>query len=215
MKAPSYDLREAPHDAVVALVQRCHGYGSAGRLSVYSFGVYERGDLVAGWLWQPPPPGAARAVAPGAPAGALALSRMVAVPRHERRLRHISRPLRRQMRVLIDRTRWPVLVTYHDHGQGHSGHVYKCSGWQRDGNRMVKYAEREDGSRVSTYSAGAPSGATVAGTTTLTRWVHRVCPKGQEQEWMAAHGWRREPVPGKHWRSGAQAMTWTRQGALL
>jgi tRNA U34 5-carboxymethylaminomethyl modifying GTPase MnmE/TrmE len=54
-----------------------------------------------------------------------------ALPREERRLRHISKPLKRQMRDLIDRTRWPVLVTYSDEGQGHLGHVYKCSGWQK------------------------------------------------------------------------------------
>jgi hypothetical protein len=37
------------------------------------------------------------------------------------------------MNVLIDRTRWPVLVTYSDIGQGHTGHVYKCSGWEKVG----------------------------------------------------------------------------------
>lgn len=34
----------------------------------------------------------------------------------------VSKPLRRQMRVEIDRGRWPVLITYSDEGQGHTGH---------------------------------------------------------------------------------------------
>jgi len=79
--------------------------------------------VVAAYAWQPPPPGASRAVCPEAPEGVLALSRMVAVPRDERRLQHVSTPLRRQMRVLIDRGRWPVLVTYSDEGQGHTGNA--------------------------------------------------------------------------------------------
>lgn len=126
MRAPSYDLRPVPRADVAALCAAHHGYGGAGHAVTYAWGVVEGGRVIAAYAWQPPPPGAARAVCPEAPTGVLALSRMVAVPRDERRLRHVSTPLRRQMRVLIDRGRWPVLVTYSDEGQGHTGHDYRC-----------------------------------------------------------------------------------------
>jgi hypothetical protein len=90
----------------------------------------------------------------------LALSRMVAVPAEQRRLKHISKALKRQMR-LIDRSRWPVLVTYSDESVGHTGHVYKCSGWTPTTRKRVRtYAV--DGVRTSSYQNGVsrpPEGA--------------------------------------------------------
>ena len=88
----------------------------------------------------------------------LALSRMVAVPREKRELRHISKPLRVQMRRRIDRTRWPVLVTYSDEGQGHTGHVYKCSGWQATERTRRPTFEDAQGRRQSSYSNGKHGG---------------------------------------------------------
>lgn len=100
------------------LCAKFHGYHGAGSVAVYAFGVYEDGEIVAAYAWQPPPLGGAKSVCPQAPHGVLSLSRMVAVPRDQRRLNHVSKPLRYQMRGLIDRTRWPVLVTYSDEGEG-------------------------------------------------------------------------------------------------
>ena len=194
------------------MCERYHGYGSAGNWSTYTFGVLEGGVLVAAYAWQPPPPGAARAVCPEAPQGVLALSRMVAVPAEERRLNHVSKPLRRQMRKLIDRTRWPVLVTYSDEGQGHTGHVYKCSGWEPTLKAKRPFFVDEGGDRASSYSNGKHGGRalTRGGRTTMQRWEHWACPRGQAAEWMKLHGWRRELIPGRVWRSGNQAYTYAR-----
>ena len=172
-----------------------------------AFAVYEGVRIVAGWLWQPPPFGAAKAVAPGAPHGVLALSRMVALPRDERSLRHISKPLRRQMRVLIDRSRWPVLVTWHDEGLGHNGHVYKCSGWQPDGSRSAPTWVDAEGHRASTYRNGSHdrTGLTRGPDTRISRWVHRVVSKGDELAHMHAAGWVRRPSGG-FYRSGSPRM---------
>jgi len=212
LKAPAYDLRMVHISDVDRLCAAHHGYGGAGRIAVYAFGVFERGVLVAAYAWQPPPPGAARSVCPEAPAGVLALSRMVAVPRSERLLQHVSTPLRRQMRTLIDRGRWPVLVTYSDASLGHTGHVYRCSGWARGATRRARYHER-DGKRISSYSAGASSdlAGTTSGVTELTRWEHRACGEGEAAAHMAAHGWEQVPIPGKLWRSGAQAHKWVQR----
>jgi len=206
----SYDLRACDRATVEALVAKFHGYGSMGASATYAFAVYEEGSPVAAFAWQPPPVGAAKAVCPETPGAVLALSRMVAVPRAARRLRHISKPLRRQMRSMIDRGRWPVLVTYSDEGQGHTGHVYKCSGWQKTTRRKVPFWLDANGKRASSYSNGryGSRALTRGGTTTIQRWEHHACPPGEAAEWLKAHGWRRVALPGRTWKSGNQAFTW-------
>lgn len=222
-----FDLRPVPLDEVRALCERHHGYQSAGGLATYCFGVYEHRHfadrekvedrfeqrLVAGYTWQPPPPGASASICPEAPHAVLALSRMVAVPKAERELKHVSKPLMEQMHVLIDRTRWPVLVTYSDEGQGHTGYVYKCSGWERTSRSLVKTYLDEEGRRVSPYSNGEYAkrqGVKREGTTWIQRWEHWECQRGYADAWLKTHGWARIPIPGKKWRSGNPAYRYER-----
>jgi len=179
VSGPQFDLRPVSLADVKHLFERFHAYKSTGRLATYAYAVFEQGILgeraVAAFVWQPPPPGAAKSVCPTCPQGVLALSRMVAVPPDERTLKHIAKPLRWQMRNLIDRTRWPVLVTYSDESVGHTGHVYKCSGWTpttRSHNRTATL----DGRRVSTYSNGGSADHgddVVMGHAWLQRWESR------------------------------------------
>jgi hypothetical protein len=200
-------LRVSTLDEVLPLFQRHHGYASLGKVATYVWAWFELDEPVAAWVWNPPAPGAARALSPLAPHGVLSLSRMVAVNRSDRALRHISKPLRQQMRHLIDRGRWPVLATWSDASLGHTGHVYKCSGWQIDGARSSQVFTNESGERRSKYRAGHTNleGLARGEDTTITRWVHRVVPAGEEAAHMAAAGWVREPIPGKVWASGGQA----------
>jgi hypothetical protein len=212
----SFEVRPCVLAEVRELCERYHGYQSAGGVAVYCFGVYEQQRMVAAYSWQPPSPGAARAVCPEAPYAVLALSRMVAVPKEERELNHVSRPLKRQMRQLIDRTRWPVLVTYSDEGQGHTGHVYKCSGWEKTTRAEVRTYETADGARASPYSNGnyaKRSGVTRVGETWIQRWEHWICARGCAEAWLRGWGWRRVPIPGKVWRSGNPAYTFIREAA--
>ncbi len=212
---PTFDLRRTDQKAVRALFEQHHGYKSLGQAST-CFAVFEDGRAVAAFAWQPPPPGAAKSVCPEAPAGVLSLSRMVAVPKGQRRLKHISKPLKVQMHRLIDRTRWPVLVTYSDEGEGHTGYVYKCSGWTPTTRSKADVSENETGSRVSKYSNGRRSHAQRTGFTWIQRWEHRVCPPGAAAEWMKAAGWSRIAIEGKVWANGSQRHTWVRNfGAIF
>ena len=219
---PKYDLRETTLDVVRDLFLVHHGYKSVSKLATYCFAVFEGGAPVAAFAWQPPPPGAAASVCPEAPHGVLALSRMVAVPRPTdeppgpRRLKHISKPLRRQMNHAIDRTRWPVLVTYSDEGQGHNGFVYRCSGWTATTKRMVPVYEDASGARCSSYSNGKYGARDLvrAGSTTIQRWEHRACAIGEAAVWMASHGWRRVAIRGKVWKSGRPAHVYIRDASL-
>lgn len=190
-----------------------HGYKSVSNSATYCFAVFEGDKPVAAYAWQPPPPGAAKSVCPEAPQGVLALSRMVAVPKEERRLKHISKPLRRQMNHLIDRTRWPVLVTYSDEGQGHNGFVYECSGWTKTVRNRRSFSENAEGQRCSSYSNGKHGRRELVrkGFTWIQRWENRICPVGEAANWMANHDWVRVPIAGKCWANGSQAHTYVRR----
>lgn len=206
------ELRAIPLETVRVLCEQFHGYASAGGVSVYAWGAVEHGRLVAAWAWQPPPPGAAASVCPEAPAGVLALSRMVAVPRGERTLKHISKPLKHLMKYRIDRGRWPVLVTYSDEGQGHTGHVYKCSGWEKTQRAERPFFTSAAGKRTSAYSNGGFGDRELdrAGLTWIQRWEQWACLRGEALRHMQAAGWQKVAVPGKKWRSGNQAYRWER-----
>ena len=207
-----YVIRPATIQEVRPLFETYHGYASVGRIAVYCFAVIEKDRIVAAYVWQPPPPGAADVICPEAPYAVLSLSRMVAVPREERDLNHVSRPLRYQMKNLIDRGRWPVLVTYSDASLGHTGHVYKCSGWEKTTASTRSYYTDETGSRTSCYSCGGrKTGLIYQGETILQRWEHRVCAPGSGAVWVYDSGWRREKIPGKYWKSGNPAFRWVRK----
>ncbi len=199
----TFDLRPCNISDLRALLRDNHAYASGGDVQVYAFMVVENFTAVAGYVWQPPPPGSATSVCPDCPQGVLSLSRMVAVPKKARHLKHVSKPLRVQMKKLIDRTRWPVLVTYSDASVGHTGYVYQCSGWTPTVENTVK-TYTVDGKRVSAYATGSkqrPDSA-IEGTALIQRWEHRAHP---DPAAIFDQHWRRVPIPGKFWRSGAQA----------
>jgi hypothetical protein len=205
-------LVECTIGVVDAMCRDYHGYGGASSTKTYAFAVYEDGLPIASFSWQPPSPGVGKAIAPSEPSCVLQLSRMVAVPKKLRNLKHISKPLRKQMKHLIDRTRYPVLVTYHDESQGHTGYVYQCSGWKQVGKPKLRpfYVDR-NGKRVSPYSNGSnhQRDIVLAGYGKVYRWEHRVCDIGNESSYMLSNGWYREPT-GKVWRSGNPAHRWVR-----
>lgn len=136
---------------------------------------------------------------------------MVAIPKEERDWQ-ISKPLLWIVRHGLDRGRWPVLLTFSDAGAGHQGIAYMASRWKRERTTTSGVYEDDDGVRRSPYVRGGRrvEGLTRKGFTEITAWTHRACPFGTEAEWIAAHGWRRVAVPGKVWRSGAPAFTWTK-----
>lgn len=201
-----FDLREVQIDQIKHLFEKYHGYGSVGNLKTYAFAVFENSEVVAAYVWLPPPPGAAKNVCKNAPEGVLALSRMVAVPKNERKLKHISKPLKKQFK-LIDRGRWPILITYSDEGQGHTGYVYQCSGMSKTIRSKVNYYTNENGQRVSSYRGGKTitKGLHKGGFTFINRWEHWICDKRKVRSFMRNAGWRKVSIPGKVWKSGNQA----------
>lgn len=209
-----FEMASVPMHVVESLCALHHKYRSAGKYTTYAFAVIEDGRPVAAFAWQPPALGGARKACPEAPEAVLALSRMVAVPREERRLRHISKALRYQMKHLIDRTRWPVLVTYADESLGHTGYVYKCSGWQPAERTRCTFYTDDRGRRASIATSDKSDRKKRhlkrGGKTTLRRWEHRVCETGGAREWLHLHGWRKVAT-NRVLRSGNPAFTWIRE----
>ena len=184
-----------------------------GGRATYAFGVFEDGRCVAGYAWQPPPFGSANAVCPEFHHGVLSLSRMVAVPKEHRKLKHVSKPLMVQMKTLIDRRRWPVLITYSDSSVGHTGYVYQCSGFEKTSSRKVKMVRDESGQRVSQYQNGLRVSAEgmLVESATIQRWEHWACERGTANTFAADAGWRVVALAGKVWASGKQAHKVIRQ----
>ena len=77
-------------------------------------------------IWIPPTRGAAESVAGEAWRGVLCLSRLVVAP--DVPANGASFLLGRSM-AMVDRSRWPVLLTYADTRLGHTGAIYRATNW--------------------------------------------------------------------------------------
>lgn len=186
-----YDVRRIGISDARPLFAAHHAFAGVGRAGTYTFGFFEGDVLKAAFVFNPPIIGAAKNICPEAPHGVLALARMVAVPKSDRAEQNIADVLRYICGTLIDRTRWPVLVSYADTGAGHSGAVYRYAGWQMTREAAAEVCEDERGARRSKYTNGKRSKHAVTGTTTLRRFEHRICPPGDTALFMARQGWRR------------------------
>lgn len=135
--ARSWRVAKVPlHGEAEALIRLLHYSHSCPNTSTYRLGLYLADDgfmapLRGVALWIPPTKSAAQALAGDDWQGVLSLSRFVIAP--EVPTNGASFLLGRSMRQ-IDRRRWPVLVTYADTNQGHTGVIYKATNWREDGS---------------------------------------------------------------------------------
>lgn len=111
-----------------ALVAAHHYAGGGSNTATGRHGLYRVGETqpvgVAWWI--PPTKSAALATYPERWTGVLALSRLVIAPGVPKNAATflLSRSVK-----LIDRAKWPCLVTYADEWRGHSGGIYRAAGW--------------------------------------------------------------------------------------
>ena len=85
----------------------------------------------------------------------------------------------------IDRSRWPVLLTYADEWQGHSGGIYKAladAGWKEDGYSKPertyldgegKMVSRKRGPKTLTHAEMLAIGCTCVGKFRRKRFVNK------------------------------------------
>ena len=134
LHSSEWDVWTVPsHGEAVAFLRSHHYAKSAPNTSTYRHGIYPVGlfgRLAGVALWIPPTKAAAQVVAGDDWQGVLSLSRLAIEP--DMPTNAASFLLGRSMR-LIDRDRWPVLVTYADTAQGHTGAIYRATNWMCDG----------------------------------------------------------------------------------
>jgi hypothetical protein len=174
------------HGEAVNLIQLCHYAGGAPNTSTYRHGLYRNADgevLAHAWgvaLWIPPTRTAAESVAGDDWQGVLALSRLVVHP--DVPANGASFLLGRSMR-LIDRARWPVLLTYADTAQGHTGAIYRATNWTCLGttpggdvwlDRYGRQTTRKKGRRTLTAAQMTADGCTRQPSLPKVKFVHRV-----------------------------------------
>ena len=131
LRKAEWDVRHIDAHATAArLIRAWHYSGSVANTSTYRHGLFPSGEFLTGdpygvALWIPPTRTAAATLTQNWQ-GVLSLSRLVVDPMIG--TNGASFLLGRSMR-LIDRERWPVLVTYADTSHGHTGAIYKATNW--------------------------------------------------------------------------------------
>jgi len=115
-------------------------------------GIVRRGVIVGVAFWMPPPKPAADYVArrlDGRASEVLGLSRLAVVPDEPQNV--ASMLIGRSIRALHER--WTRLLTFADESQGHTGTIYRATGWLEDGHtdKRVRWVDPE-GRHVSPFS---------------------------------------------------------------
>ena len=186
LAASEWEVRTCARTDAVVLVRLFHYSGSASNTATATHGLYRLDDGVLGQargaaIWIPPTRTAAEAtVNPGEDwQGVLALSRLVVAP--EVPGNGASFLLARSMQ-LLDRTRWPVLVTYADTRLGHTGAIYRATNWTEVGavpagdvwlGQNGEQRGRKRGPRTFTRAEMESLGFTKAPPAPKIKFVHR------------------------------------------
>lgn len=138
------------------LVKRFHYARGAPNTRTYLHGLFPAGEfwetscMGAAW-WIPPTKTAAEATYPDNWQGVLALSRVVIHPDapHNAASFLVGASMR-----MIDRERWPCLVTYADEWQGHTGAIYKATNWEEQGKTAPEPTYVKDGRMIARKAGG-------------------------------------------------------------
>lgn len=155
LRRKDWIVRPVSLEVARLLVQKYHYAHGGSNTATYLHGLFPRSALFdmecrgICW-WIPPTKSAAKATYPKNWQGVLSLSRMVIIPGTP--LNAASFLLTRSMKY-IDRKRWPCLVTYADEWQGHTGTIYKITGWEYAGKTKPEPIYVKDG-RVIARKAG-------------------------------------------------------------
>jgi hypothetical protein len=186
LQKAEWEVRPCDLSIAQSLTARFHYSGGGSNTGTLTCGLWQRSAWLdidchgASW-WIPPTKSAGAFSHPENPQGVLALSRLVVVPDAPKNA--ASFLLRHSMRF-IDRGRWPVLVTYADEWQGHTGGIYKAlkdAGWEEAGwtkpertytleGRMVS---RKKGPKTLTHAEMIAAGCVLIGSFRRKRFVNR------------------------------------------
>ena len=182
LKRTEWEVRNVSVNIARQMVEEFHYAGSASNTYTYLHGLFPVGsfweaDCVGVAWWIPPTKGAAVNTYPKNWQGVLALSRLVVTPGGPGN--SCSFLIGASMR-LIDRQRWPCLLTYADTWQDHSGGIYKATNWQQLEDTIPQRVytlngrlfSRKRGPRTYTHSEMIAMGARLEGRFSKHKFVH-------------------------------------------
>ena len=180
--AREWEVRTVNLERAAELVQDFHYSAGAANTATYRHGLFpvgsafERVCVGVAW-WIPPTRSAAEATHPDNWQGVLALSRLAIEPTAPRIA--ASFLMAGSMR-LIDRKRWPCLVTYADTWRGHSGAIYRATNWtyagmtkpERTYVKAGRMVARKAGPKTRTHAEMIAMGAECVGSFAKHKFVH-------------------------------------------
>ncbi len=187
LRASDFMVQSVPtHGEVIGLLRRWHYARGGPNTSTYRHGLYRSdpamapfvGELVGVALWIPPTRRAAESVAGQDWGGVLCLSRLAIAP--EVGTNGASFLLGRSMR-LIDRCRWPWLLTYADANMGHTGAIYRATNWTDMGDTAAgdtwltpegRQVGRKRGGHTYVAAEMVAAGLTLSPRATKRKFVH-------------------------------------------
>lgn len=186
LKKADWAVRVVDTRVARRMVEAYHYAAGASNTNTYLHGLFPAKsffdeECVGVAWWIPPTKSAALATYPRQWQGVLSLSRLVIAPGVSKNA--CTFLLGRSMK-LIDRHRWPCLVTYADEWQGHTGTIYKAANWAYIGRTKPEATYTIDGRMVS-RKAGPKTrtkdemealGATMIGRFSKRKYVHIVEP---------------------------------------
>ncbi len=151
LKKENYEVRLVALEVGQHVVERFHYARGGANTATYIHGLFKKGcafdyEAVGVAWWIPPTKSAAIATYPENWQGVLALSRLVILPEVPKN--GCSFLLSRSMKM-IDRKRWPCLVTYADEWQGHHGTIYKATNWHYAGKTHAEAVYQLDGRMIA------------------------------------------------------------------
>lgn len=173
------------HGEAKQLITKWHYSKGVANTSTYRHGLYRKSDGVLtgeAWgvaLWIPPTKNAALSVSDNWQ-GVLALSRLCVSP--DAPPNAASFLIGGSMK-LIDRQRWPVLLTYADTFHGHTGAIYKATNWIELGpvaagdtwvDQTGRQMGRKRGGRTLTAQEMREQGFTRLPLMPKIKFVHRI-----------------------------------------
>ena len=183
LRKSDWTVAGADLDFAYRLVVAEHYAKGASNTATYLHGLYPANwhwysQCVGVAWWIPPTRSAAEALVGEAWEGVLALSRLVIEPGVPANA--CSFLLSKSTRM-IDRRRWPVLVTYADSWRGHTGAIYRACGWEFDGETSPeavytlngRMLARKAGGKTRTHREMLAMGCVFEGRFPKTRFVLR------------------------------------------
>lgn len=142
-----YEIHPVPLAEGAAFIRAHHYARGCSNTAVYAFGLYRCGALVGVALWLPP----TRACAETVDADwrrVLSLSRLALAPSEPRNAESLF--IAACVRLIRRDRKWVALVTFADESQGHTGTIYRASGWSYVGlTKPEPRWEDVDGRQVS------------------------------------------------------------------